>query len=84
MTTYECEICLTINHNCRFQCQNCGTIPARYSVTRKPLSSARFQSARSEFSLVEVVIAFGADRAEHHRTVRTYLRTVKADYYATE
>jgi len=82
MTTYECEICLSINHAIRFQCQNCGTIPAVYSVTHKPLKGSTISPGAS-FALVEVIVAYGADRAEHHRTVRTYLRTVKADYYAS-
>jgi hypothetical protein len=83
-TTYECKICLSINSAARFHCQHCGTIPAEYSITREPISGSRFETARDEFSIVSVVVAFGADRAEHHRTVRTYLRTVKADYYASE
>ena len=81
-TSYVCDICIHINHISRFQCSCCGTIPAMYSITRTPLKGAAFNSPDS-FSIVPVVKAFGADRAEHHRTVRTYLRTVKADYYAS-
>lgn len=82
-TSYVCDICIHINHVSRFQCSCCGTIPAMYSVLGKPTKGGAYFSAPDRFALVEVVKAHGADRAEHHRTVRTYLRTVKADYYAS-
>ena len=83
MTTYECRICLNINHVSRFQCQTCGTIPECYSVLKTPLKYSAFTSTES-FALVTVVVAYGADRAEHHKTSRSYLRTVPVDYYASE
>lgn len=82
MNTYECKICLNINHVSRFQCQTCATIPALYSVNGKPLKYSAFISAA--FTIVPVIVARGADRAEHHKTSRSYLRTVPADYYASE
>lgn len=80
--TYECEICLNINHISHFHCSTCGTIPKDYSVINSP---ARFVTDELGLPrIIAVVIARGADRAEWHRTMRTNLRTVKADYYATE
>jgi hypothetical protein len=84
--TYECNICLNINHATKLHCSTCGTIPTQYSVIGVP---ARLQVGLmfpiyTSDRLTPVVIAKGADRAEHHKTSRVYLRTVKADYYATE
>lgn len=81
MNTYECAICLNINHNSHFHCSTCGTIPAKYSVLNVP---ARFVPivADEPIRMIGVVVARGADRAEHHHTTRTYMRTVPADYYA--
>ncbi len=70
---YECSICLTLNHASRLHCQNCGTIPACYSIIGKPCSS--------QLEGVEVIVARGADRAEKHHASRLYLRTVPVDYY---
>ena len=82
MNTYECSICLNVNHVSHFHCSTCGTIPKQYSVLNAP---ARFiaESVDDVPHIISVVVAFGADRAEHHRTVRTYLRTVESDYYAS-
>jgi len=79
--TYECEICLNVNHAAKLHCQTCGTVPKQYSILKQP---TRIVEGDYFTTFVPVVIAHGADRAEWHRTVRTYLRTVKADYYATE
>ena len=77
--TYECVICLNINSAVRLQCCTCGTIPVQYSPIRVP-SAYRPDAMRA---FIPVVIARGADRTEHHHNTKTYLRTVKLDYYAT-
>lgn len=69
---YECAICLSINHASRLSCANCGTIPACYA------------GKNLNFNGREVVVANGAVRACQHRAQRVNLRTVSADYYATE
>lgn len=84
--TYECQICLNVNNAVKLHCSTCGTIPAIYSITSTPakdVSAVIETYAAWNTGFIPVVVARGADRAEHHRTVRTYLRTVKSDYYAT-
>lgn len=76
--TYACEICHTVNHAVRLQCKTCGTIPARYSLLNRP--SILSDDLLPHF--IEVVVAFGCDRVEHHHTSRSYMRTVPMDYYA--
>jgi len=72
---YECSICLSLNHDIRLHCQNCGTIPAKYSVIRRPTKID---------TMTETVIAIGAIHSCKHHAARINLRTVSADYYATE
>lgn len=84
MTTYECAICLNVNHASKLHCSTCGTVPAKYSVLSVPtrMLSHEDHGFIGDW-LIPVVVARGADRAEHHHTTRVYLRTVKADYYAS-
>lgn len=80
--TYECAICLNINHVSRLHCRTCGTIPANYSPTGTTASPAR-QIDRDDYQYVwfnQTLVARGADRTEHHRNVRVNLRTALADY----
>lgn len=77
---YECIICLSLNHASRLHCQNCGTVPARYSVTKKPIRI----STVNDFSVTEVIVAIGAERASQKRCSRVGLRTVSVTYYAEE
>lgn len=86
MNTYECVICLNTNHNSKLHCSCCGAVPAKYSpigVTARNYYG-EFADVLSERinPWITVVVAHGADRAEHHKTSRSTMRTVKADYYA--
>ena len=74
--TYECVICLSINHASRLHCQHCGTIPARYSMIGREAKPA------SHCWYIPVIAAFGVSRASQRRSSRVYFRTVRADYYA--
>lgn len=76
---YECAICLAINHVKRLHCSKCGTIPARYSLLNRP---ARPFGDINYF--IPVDRAFGAQSIERWHFVRLNLRTVTADYYASE
>lgn len=79
-TYYTCEICDTLNSARRHSCQNCGTIPAKYSVLRKP---SRLIEHDSRYQFIETLRAIGCAQAfPHHAKVG--LRTVPAGYYATE
>lgn len=69
---YECAICYSLNHASRLHCQNCGTIPAQYSIYNRPINALGN----------DVVVAFGSVRTAQHHTGRVYLRTVALDYYA--
>lgn len=71
---YTCEICDTLNSCRRFSCQNCGTIPARYSFLKKP-------SRLIHEDMITVVRAIGASHA-YPKISKIGLRTVRADYYA--
>jgi len=82
--TYECEICLNINHASKLHCSTCGTTPKQYSIFGIPVNFTNRDNFEEVPHFVPVVIAKGADRVEWHHTSRVYLRTVKADYYATE
>src|SRR5882672_127736 len=78
MKTYECVICLSVNHASRLHCQHCGTIPAMYSLigsAAKPASHCWY---------IPVVAAFGCSRASQRRASRIHFRTVSATYYAPE
>lgn len=83
--TYECTICHAVNTASRLHCKACGTIPARYSWMGKPikLTSQTSQDWPHDAS-IEVVIAWGAMRADQCRTARVNLRRVADDYYAWE
>lgn len=78
---YECVICLSLNHPSRLHCQNCGTIPACYSILKKPIKSF---TTYSDFAIIESVIATGAERASQKRISRVGLRTVELTKYASE
>lgn len=71
---YECVICLSLNHNARLHCQNCGTIPAVYSWTGKPINTEKG---------IEVCNAVGCYRTGQHKAQRINLKTVTLDYYAS-
>jgi hypothetical protein len=76
MTYYECIICETINSSLRLSCQNCGTIPQKYSAIKKPCRLVHDD-------LIEVVRAKGFMSA-YPSHAKIGLRTVPAGYYATE
>ena len=83
--TYECPICLSVNHSSKPRCSICGTIPARYSMTGKPtktidMSSELFTSGCGDS--IEVVVAFGVARCNFSHATHAALRTVSALYYA--
>lgn len=83
--TYDCDICRGVNTSERLHCQYCGTIPAQYSILRKPaVHKTNDDWQRLTFGYIEVLVAFGAIRQTSTRTVKLNPRTVKADYYATE
>jgi hypothetical protein len=82
---YECPICLSLNHASRLHCSICGTIPAMYSM----IGVASSQVHRSgEYETgdyqIPIVVAIGSSRSCQHRAQRVNLRTVTADYYASE
>ena len=79
MTTYECPICLSINHVSKLQCSNCGTIPSRYSLLGGP---ARQVNDYDFSRFIPVVPAYGCYRAAQHHAQRVTLKTVSLDYYA--
>lgn len=81
--TYECEICYGVNHAAKHVCSTCGTIPARYSVNRKPARLVQTDMGSMINGFIEVVAADGVDRTERHRYARVGFRTVPADYYAS-
>jgi len=76
---YECPICLSLNHNERHHCQNCGTIPAMYSILNAP---ARLIEHESRYQFIPVVVANGAVQSCKHHAAKLYLRTQPLDYYA--
>lgn len=76
--TYDCEICGAVNHVRHYHCGSCGTIPARYSVVRKPIREVTGYLQ----GYIEVAKAFGAERADRFRTVKHEMRTVPLDYYS--
>lgn len=93
--TYDCDICHGVNSANKLHCQYCGTIPADYSVLRKPsriiIRDTWIQSRLGDYipaepvsSYIQVLVAFGAMRQTSHRTIKRVFRTVKPDYYATE
>lgn len=80
---YTCTICLSLNHNARLHCQNCGTIPAKYSMLKRPAKSIDYRSMLSlDNQFIPVTALRGADRIERHHTTRCNLKTVTLDYYA--
>lgn len=68
---YECVICQSLNHTSRLHCQNCGTIPACYSYTGKPINTEKG---------IEVICAAGCVRVNQKQVSRINLRTAIADY----
>jgi len=82
MTTYECVICYAVNSAHKVKCSACGTIPAKYSLTGKPVRLLAEDCGDMINGFVSVVNAIGCDRTERHRTCKRILRTVAADYYA--
>lgn len=72
---YECPICLSLNSDARFHCQNCGTIPAKYSFMRVPV-------VEHDDRMTPIVVAVGAVHSCKHHVTRINLRTVELDYYA--
>lgn len=83
-TTYECSICYGVNAASKLHCSSCGTIPASYSLIRKPARLLDNDLGDMINGYISVVVALGVDRTERHRTVKRVLRTVAADYYASE
>lgn len=79
MQTYECNICRNVNHAKHLHCSVCGTIPGRYSITRKEVT-VKVSASISAF--ISTVVAHGAERQERNRTIKRSLRTVPLDYYA--
>jgi hypothetical protein len=79
---YECVICLGLNHASHLHCQYCGTIPAQYSITGKPIKS--YTTALGCFPIIHTIAAFGCSRASQRRAHRIHFRTVPANYYAQE
>ena len=75
---YECTICLSLNHASRHCCQQCGTIPAQYSLLGVP---ARLIEHEGRYQFIPVFVAYGAARACQHHGSRINLRTVALDYY---
>ena len=78
--TYQCEICNGINSATKLHCQYCGTIPAEYSILRKPAVQSR--SMGSPSSYIRVLVAWGCERQISRRTIKRTARTVPLDYYA--
>jgi len=77
--TYECTICLQINHAVKMHCSTCGAVPAIYSFTGKPLKGVYENDSSIQ---IEVFVAQGAIRQGKERTSKVYFRTVPADYYS--
>lgn len=77
--TYECVICLSINHATRLHCQHCGTIPAAYSMIAAP---ARIIEHYGFSQFIEVKAAHGCMRVCQRRARRLGLFTVPSTYYA--
>ena len=75
--TYDCSICLHVNHAKRLHCETCGTVPAAYSLLGQPAHYL------DDGSIVAVVVAYGAERLESRRAHKVYFRTVPLDYYAS-
>ena len=82
MTTYECVICHGINHVVKTTCSTCGTIPAKYSLTRKPVRLLAESMGHLINGFVTVVNAEDCYRQERTKYAKVSLRTVPADYYA--
>jgi hypothetical protein len=78
--TYECVICHGINSAARLHCQFCDTIPAEYSIIRKPAHERL--SEYTETSYINVLVAWGAERQVSRRSIKRTARTVPLDYYA--
>lgn len=77
---YSCGICEHVNHGVRPQCQQCGTIPAKYSFTRR---ESRYQEREDFTACIPVSRARGCWISERTKAAKVYFRTVPADYYAS-
>ena len=75
---YECTICLSLNHNSRHTCQQCGAVPAKYSILGVP---SRLIEHEGRMQFIPVVAALGCERANQHKGQRINLKTVALDYY---
>lgn len=73
-----------MNSSVHFNCQACGTVPARYSGIGKPVRRFVIEQGDMINALLEVHPALNCDRTERHKTCKRLLRTVPADYYAGE
>ena len=78
MNTYECVICLSINHSSKLTCSTCGTIPAQYSILGVPAVQVNHISP----AYIPTVVAIGVGRANYSHASKTPMRTVRVDYYA--
>lgn len=78
---YECCICYSLNHSSRIHCQTCGTIPAMYSVTGKPMVWTDGEAINYQR---EVVAAIGCVRSSQHYQARYKLETKELTYYALD
>ncbi len=76
--TYTCEICHNVNSVHRFRCKACGAVPAIYSFTGK----AMIEKHNAINPLLEVHVAFGAERQNFSHATKVRLRNVPLDYYA--
>lgn len=81
-STYECEICHAINAAVHFHCAYCGTVPAQYSHTGKPIKLQESELENGINFAIPVVVAYGAQRQSQRRTVHFRPTTVRHDYYA--
>lgn len=77
MNSFECEICLHVNHAMRYHCSTCGTVPTRYSPTHGPISI-------TEYSVLPVVRAHGCQSIERWHFVKVNLRTCALTEFASE
>jgi len=80
--TYECVICQGVNYAGKLQCSTCGTIPAHYSLSRKPARVRDNELGDMISGFIEVVASHGCERADRTKYAKMGMRTVPADYYA--
>lgn len=75
---YTCVICKSLNSVHRHHCATCGTTPAEYSWSGKPIR----ESEEALKGSIEVVVAYGCERVDTFRVSKAHMRTVPMDYYA--